>query len=101
MNTFPFVIINESAPHIGAKIFVLLDKAALLKCRSVSKIWRDYIDSQTDLWSQISFSRAIICHRLDICKLIVTYAKEKNQANKDGWTSLHLAAQLGQSDTCK
>ena len=38
---------------------------------------------------------------LDICKVIIKCAQNKNPANLYGWTPLHFAAQDGHLDICK
>ena len=48
---FPVVIGREFTPHIASVIFNLLDKQELRKSRSVSSVWKDVVDSRTDLWN--------------------------------------------------
>ena len=75
------------------------DTGTLLRCRAVSRRWRDVIDSRTALWSQMSLMRAVKENRLDICQYIVEYANGDPNAivYKDYHTSLHI--DLG-SRTC-
>ena len=95
------------------------DTATLLRCRLVSRGWRDAIDSHTELWNRMSLMRAIKDNRIDLCKLIVEYAGGKtqdmedvdkqfqvifeNMANKscEGMTPLHIAARNNNADICR
>ena len=104
---FPFVIYGVSEEDIVILIFALVatfDTATLLRLRSVSKRWRDAIDSRTKLWSRVSLRRAVLDNRIDICKLIVEYADEKNPAGSAGGSMgytlppLHVAAFSGQTE---
>ena len=71
----PFVIREESVPHIADYIFQGLDQRHLSKCRLVSTVWKVFVDYQTSLWNKVS----------------------KNTANQRGWTPLHGAGHL---DVC-
>ena len=103
MEIFPFVINNQSTPHVGAKIFGLLDNSNLLKCRAVTKVWRDFIDSETSLWSDMSpqlYCNAAEAARVDICQLMVKYSEKKNPATEWGNTPLLWAARQGHYYIC-
>ena len=47
---FPFVIGGQSTPFLARAIFNLLDRGSLVKCRQVSKAWRDHVDLKSCLW---------------------------------------------------
>ena len=49
-DVFPFVIGCEYTPHIATVIFSNLDPQTLLRCRLVSKAYKNYIDSESILW---------------------------------------------------
>ena len=76
---FPFVIREESVPHIADYIFQGLDQRHLSKCRLVSTVWKVFVDYQTSLWNKVS----------------------KNTANQRGWTPLHEAAGAGYLNVCR
>ena len=81
--SFPFVIANEYTPHIAQKIFDYLDREALVKCRIVSKSWKELIDYKTCLWKDVTpqgYIQAVDEKRLDICRLIIANADNKNPA---------------------
>ena len=101
---FPFVIKNESVPDIAKKIFNLLDHKTLLKVRVVSTEWKDEVDQETSLWSDISqdtYLKAVRQERMDIIRNLVDYAQDPNPANEGGFTLLHVAAFLGRAEVCK
>jgi len=113
--TFPFVIQGECTPHIATSIFQLLDQNTLAKCRLVSKAWRDFVDNRTSLWGKVSTEHYIKVARkgrLDICRLIIQNAEEKNPEKPGelgewsvgtpdpGDTPLHWAAKKGHLDVC-
>ena len=75
----PFVIREESVPHISDYIFQGLDQRHLSKCRLVSTVWKVFVDYQTSLWNKVS----------------------KNTANQRGWTPLHEAAGAGYLNVCR
>ena len=79
---FPFTINHVSEEDIGTLFFTSMahfDTATLLRCRLVSRGWRDAIDSHTELWNRMSLMRAIQDNRIDLCKLIVEYAGGKTE----------------------
>ena len=81
--SFPFVIANEYTPHIAQKIFDYLDREALVKGRIVSKSWKELIDYKTCLWKDVTpqgYIQAVDEKRLDICRLIIANADNKNPA---------------------
>ena len=81
--SFPFVIGNEYTPHIAQKIFDYLDREALVKCRIISKSWQKSIDYKTCLWKEVTpqgYIQAVDQKRLDICRLIIANADNKNPA---------------------
>ena len=47
---FPFVIGGQSTPFLARAIFNLLDRSSLVKCRQVSKAWRNHVDLESCLW---------------------------------------------------
>ena len=51
---FPLVINGELTPYIADLIFQYLDLNTLRKSRLVSNDWKDFVDSRTSLWSNIS-----------------------------------------------
>ena len=99
---FPFVINGIAEEDTVTSFFASMadfDSKTLLRCRAVSRKWRDAIDRSTLLWSRMSLQRAVDQHRLDICQLIVSHAINKNPAEgEDGQTPLHVAARLGHFD---
>ena len=114
-NDFPHVINGVEEKDTTVAIFASMahfDTETLLRCRAVSKGWRDGIDAYTTLWSRMSMMRAVQENRLDICELIVEHAEDKNPPSKKdvfrpgryihaGWTPLHEAARQGLSDICR
>ena len=87
IEVFPFVVNDEFMPHIAVEIFNKLNRKELIKCRTVCSIWKDFIDSETPLWSKVSQSRftdAALKGQLDICKLIVDNAVMKNPKDFKG-----------------
>ena len=106
-NDFPHVINGVEEKDTTVAIFASMghfDTETLLRCRAVSKGWRDGIDAYTTLWSRMAMMRAVQENRLDICELIVEHAEDKNPPSKEqgiiqpnilapaGWTPLHEAA---------
>ena len=103
ISLFPFVINGEFTPHIANRILGLLDQNTLLKCREVSKIWMSIVDNRTSLWDMVSpqvYMEAARQGKLDICRLFIQYAEDKNPADVHGWTPLHGAASNGQAELC-
>ena len=101
---FPVVIGREFTPHIASTIFKLLDKQGLVKSRSVSSIWKDIVDSQTNLWMDPElYRKAAIEGNLDFCRRIIEKVEDKNprlKENPGSWvdyrtTPLHIAAKSG------
>ena len=98
------VIGREFTPHIASTIFKLLDKQGLVKSRSVSSIWKDIVDSQTNLWMDPElYRKAAIEGNLDFCRRIIEKVEDKNprlKENPGSWvdyrtTPLHIAAKSG------
>ena len=109
---------NEVADKdIASVIFAKManfDTQTLLRCRSVSRSWRNAIDSSTRLWSRMPLMKAMEQRRLDICELIVENTNYKNHFygrirntvkehhvnchSPEFGTILHLAAQIGHTD---
>ena len=61
----PFVIEGHSVPHIGDMVFSLLDDEDLIKCRTVSRAFKNYIDTKTPLWRNKSLLAAVKNEELD------------------------------------
>ena len=91
---FPFVIRDESAPHILDCIFQSLDQNALAKCRLVSTVWKGFIDYPTSLWDRVSKTKYKKYMHWEA-------GKDKNPANQLGWTLLHFAAGEGHLEVCR
>ena len=101
---FPYVIGQTFTPFIAWKIFGMLDKNAMLKCRTVSKTWRDSVDYRTNLWGLISphsYQDAAKHGLVSICKLIIANADDKNPKGKRDLTPLHQAAGNGHLNICR
>ena len=78
---FPFCVGNEFTPLIAKKIFSKLDKIHLVKVRRVCQTWKSFVDNQTDLWknfTSLEYQKAAGEGRLDICRLIISKAEDKN-----------------------
>ena len=74
---FPIVIGGQYTPLLAKRIFGMLQLETLIRCRVVSKAWRELIDSQTSLWNQIHrerYSNAVRSGRTDICRLIIAHS---------------------------
>ena len=86
---FPFVISvqtegklrSECVPDIAALVFGHFDTQTLLCGRAVSQSWKEYIDTQTQLWSKMSLMKAVRDGRMDIVQLIVENSEDKNPAD--------------------
>ena len=77
---FPFVIQGTQAPECATEIFRPLARKTLLKCRTVCKDWKEYIDSQTSLWKDLVLTPTQICvaathGNIDIFKAIISVKK--------------------------
>ena len=104
VGVFPMVIGGEFTPHVASKIFCFLDKSALLTCRKVSREWRNLVDLETKLWSEIPparYGEAAESGRLEICRLIIGRAVTKNPGTEKGMTPLHRAALKGHLNICR
>ena len=105
LHTFPFVIHGKHTPNIADTIFGYLDQNTLAKSRLVSKVWKDYIDWKTFLWGNVSkdqYIKAAKEGRLDICRLIIRKAENKNPASDRFFrTPLHEAALKGHLEICR
>ena len=99
---FPLIIGGQFTPHIASTIFNLLDKQELTKSRSVSSTWKDVVDSRTTLWNDPELYReAAIEGNLEMCKMIIEKADNKNPTLKyGGLTPLHIAAGEGHVAIC-
>ena len=97
---FPLIIGGQFTPHIASTIFNLLDKQELTKSRSVSSTWKDVVDSRTTLWNDPELYReAAIEGNLEMCKMIIEKADNKNPTLKyGGLTPLHIAPGSGYTD---
>ena len=98
---FPHVINGVAEKDLTTKIFACMahfDIKTLLACREASKGWRDGIDLYTSLWDRTSLKMAAWHNRIDICRTIVAYAKDKNPKDEEGLTALHVAAAKGYLD---
>ena len=115
---FPFVIGKRFTPHVANVIFNMLDKQALVKSRSVSSVWKDVVDSQTDMWTDpVLYAWASHDGELDICQKIIERVDDKNPsigelpanpiyssttaAIKFNSTPLHMAAMMGHIEICR
>ena len=101
---FPFIISEESAPHIADSIFKRLDQNALVKCRLVSNVWKGFVDCHTSLWGTVSlhqYLRAAKEVKLSACRLIIENVQDKNPADVDGQTPLHEFAAGGHLELCR
>ena len=94
---FPVVIGREFTPHIASVIFNLLDKQELRKSRSVSSVWKDVVDSRTDLWNDPQlYGEAAWEGNIEICRLFLDHSEDKNpKEDQYGSTPLHSAARAG------
>ena len=98
---FPYKINGVVEQDIATVFFSStsdFDTSTLLKLRLVCKGFRDGIDSNTTLWSRVSLMKAAEENRLDICKLVVRNAEDKNPADQFGITLLHYATMFGHLD---
>ena len=88
MENFPIVTQGRLTPDVAEKVFDLLPINDLLKCRQVSKDWRYFVDSKSKLWRGSfglkCYFDAAQADRLDVCKLLLRYRKDKNPANGSG-----------------
>ena len=107
---FPLVINGEFTPHIFNLILANLNsRGDLLKARKVSKVWKDFVDSETKIWEDNQIQcRAAIEGRVDIYKLIIHYARSRNGESQVGnndnrtvRTPLHEAAKCGRLEICR
>ena len=102
---FPFVINDVAEEDIWTNFFKSMahfDTKTLLRCRLVSKDWRDAIDRLTPLWSQPHLLwRAVSRNKIDMVQLIVEHAKDKNPKKEDGESPLHEAAREGYLEICQ
>ena len=78
---FPFVIGNKFTPHLAKMIWQHMDQNTLAKCQMVSKVLKNFTDTNSPLWGKIS--RTQYCDvaeegRLDLCRLIIQHAEDKN-----------------------
>ena len=77
----PFVINGVAEKDIVTTFFASMegfDTQTLLRCRAVSKGWRDAIDSHTTLWDRMPLWKAVEDNnRLDICEFIDNYPLSK------------------------
>ena len=112
---FPHVTGKRFTPHVAIVIFNMLDKQALVKSRAVSSVWKDAVDSQTDLWTDpVLYAWASIEGEVDICQKIIERVDDKNPsvgelpANSKcdttlqfNCTPLHMAAMQGHIEICR
>ena len=102
---FPLVINGEFTPHIANLIFQFLDLNTLIKSRLVSNDWKDFVNYRTSLWSNISAEKYIKAAgegRIDICRLIIQKAENKNPSEwHQGFTPMHAAAKEGHWRICQ
>ena len=112
---FPLVIGGRFTPHVANVIFNMLDKQALVKSRSVSSVWKDVVDSQTDLWTDpVLYAWASVEGDVDICQKIIERVDDKNPSVGElpansfyqyqfqfNCTPLHMAAMQGHIDICR
>ena len=82
------VIQGRLTPGVAEKVFDLLPINDLLTCRQVSKDWKYFVDSKSKLWRGSfgleCYFDAAYADRLDVCKLLLRYRKDKNPANGSG-----------------
>ena len=102
---FPVVIGREFTPHIASVIFNLLDKQGLTKSRSVSSVWKDVVDSRTNLWADPELYRKAAAEgNLELCQRIIEKVDNKNPPHKFGslvYTPLYIAASNGHIEICR
>ena len=88
MENFPMVTQGRLTPGVAEKVFDLLPINDLLKFRQVSKDWKYFVDSKSKLWRGSfglkCYFNAAQAGRLDVCKLLLRYRKDKNPANGSG-----------------
>jgi len=114
LTNFPFVINGVAEKDIETLFFASMadfDVRTLLKLRLVSNRFKDAIDLThgKKLWGQQSLMKAVKDNRLDICKLIVEHAQDKNPIDYEEhplsclWrnTILHEAAKRGHLHICQ
>ena len=51
--SFPFLVQGKCIPHVTDKIFQLLDRNTMAKCRLVAKDWKIFVDQRTSLWGKV------------------------------------------------
>ena len=124
---FPFIIKGENVPELGMEVFQCMDFETLMKCRQVSTEWCDHIDSFLwDRLSKIEnrpdqpflpdmphvsgsdmirYPRILMLiesvrnreKRIQIARLYLRHANDKNPKAVNGSTLLHYFA--GEGDT--
>ena len=76
---FPVVIGREFTPHLASTIFNLLDKQELMKSRLVSSVWKEVVDSRTNLWTDPElYGKAAKEGNLNLCQMIIENVDNKN-----------------------
>ena len=79
------------------------DKRDLVMCRGVTRVWRDAVDSLTDLWRRTPLQRAVEDNRVDICHLIWANDKEAGHwVSVQDWVDwIEHAAKWNRLEMCK
>ena len=107
---FPVVIGREFTPHLASTIFNLLDKQELMKSRLVSSVWKEVVDSRTNLWTDPElYGKAAKEGNLNLCQMIIENVDNKNPSFRKlgphSWscyvTPLHIAAKEGHVQICQ
>jgi len=73
----------------------------LLSCRKTCWVFKNWVDKRSSLWNRVSLEAAVKDNQVDICQLIMSYAKNKNPRGQIGWTPLHYAAIKGHTEIAR
>ena len=125
---YTFIINGENVPELGKEVFQCMDFETLMKCRQVSTEWCDHIDSflwdrlsktedrpdkpflpnmpQISDWEKIDYPRILLLlksasskeKRIQIARLYLRHAKDKNPKSVRGNTLLHEFAIIGDTE---
>ena len=125
---YPFIINGENVPELGMEVFQCMDFETLMKCRQVSTEWCDHIDSflwdrlsktedrpdkpflpdmpQLGDWEKSFYPRILLLlksasskeKRIQIARLYLRHAKDKNPKSVRGNTLLHYFAIIGDTE---
>ena len=97
-------VINPGIPHVGERIFKLLDLSDLVRCFAVSKYWKRLSEHELSARRKIPFFEASKLGIAEVVKFLLEHPDFQSidwTAKDQGKTAFHWACYEGRTDVVK